>query len=175
MLSATELVRPPVFTHQAFSYNLQSWFLASQKGIRTYPSGYIPEEQAVFLNSRSYRNKGDGLFFHNSRNLAVVGGVFADNRQQIDFDRAEEIVFRNAAVIGVTPEYRSLLQGQTAPSICASYNSVVGIGLHTFSRSTDDNGATIENVTISGLVDTGCGQAVAVNFDDEVSCRKCLV
>lgn len=55
--------------------------------MRTYPNGYIPDEQAVFLNSRFYRNRNDGIFFHNSRNLAVVGGVFADNREQLDFDR----------------------------------------------------------------------------------------
>jgi hypothetical protein len=146
--------------------------LALQKGLRTYPSGFIPDKQAVFLNSKSYRNRGDGLFFHNSRNLAVVGGIFADNREQLDFDRAEEIEFRDATVIGVSDEYRSLLQSQAVSSICASYDSVVGIQLHTFSRSTKDNGATIENITLSGFVNTGCSQAVAVDFDDEVSFTK---
>lgn len=143
------------------------------KGIRTYPNGYVPDEQAVFLNSRSYRNRGDGLFFHNSRNLAVVGGVFADNREQLDFDRAEEIEFRDAAVIGVSPEYRSLIQTQDVSSICGFYTSVVGIQLHTFTRSTnDDYGATVDNVTISGFTNTGCEKEAAFDFDDEVSKEK---
>ena len=129
--------------------------------------------QAKFLNSRSYRNRGDGLFFHNSRNLAVLGGVFADNREQLDFDRAEEIELRDAAVIGVSPEYRSLLQTQDVSSICGLYTSVVGIQLHTFTRSAnDDFGATIDNVTISGFTDTGCAKEVAFDFDDEVSTEE---
>jgi hypothetical protein len=138
------------------------------KGLRTYPHGYMPSEQGVFYESRLYRNRGDGLFFHNSRNLAVVGGVFADNREQLDFDQAEGIDFRDALVIGVTPEYRSLIQSQSVSSICGMYSSVTGIQLHSFSRNTKDNGAAIKNITISGFMDTGCDNAAAFKFDDKV-------
>lgn len=123
--------------------------------------------------SRLNLDVGDGVFFHLSHNLALIGGVYADNRQQVDFDRAEDIEFRDASVIGVSQEYRALLENQDVDSICGVYHSVRGIDMHTFVRDNNKNGAVIKNVTFSGfsgLVGTssGCEEAVVMHFDDEV-------
>lgn len=141
-----------------------------QKGIRTYPQGFEPPGEAMFVGCRSYRNEEDGVFFHNSKDLSVIGGVYADNREQLDFDRAEYITLRDAEVIGVSPEFRKLLQTQNVGRVCR-YDKVVGVQLHTFTRHSRGIGASLQNVRFSGFVDTGCDKAFAIDFDDEVRLR----
>ena len=142
-----------------------------QKGIRTYPHGFDPVEGASFVGCKSYRNEKDGVFFRNSRNLTVIGGIFADNREQIEFDRAEYITLCDATVIGVSPEFRELMQAQGVDAPCTN-GKVVGVQLHAFTRDSRGNGATLKNVSFSGFAGTGCDQAYAIDFDDEV--RDCL-
>jgi len=135
-----------------------------QVGIRTYPHGFDPTEEASFVGCKSYRNENDGVFFHNSRNLTVIGGIYADNRDQLDFDRAEYITLRDATVIGVSLEFRELMQTQNVDPSC-KYGKVVGVQLHTFTLDSWANGASIQNVSFPGFVDTGCDEAFAINFD----------
>lgn len=131
----------------------------------------------MFLNSRVYRNEEDGVFFHNSKNLSVIGGIYADNREQVDFDRAEYVTIRDATVVGVSPEFRELMRVQDVDKVCER-DKVVGVQLHTFTRRLSEMGASIENVTFTGFVDTGCEKAFAIDFDDEVrsshAVRRCL-
>lgn len=140
-----------------------------QKGFRTYPSGYEPPTGASFVGLKAYRNYGDGVFFHNSKNLTVAGGVFADNREQLDFDRAEFITLRDARVIGISPQYESLLDRQDVDSPCNGAR-VIGVQLHTFTRDHEAVGAILENVQFSGFVGNGCPKSVGIDFDDEVIC-----
>jgi len=70
-------------------------------------------------------------------------------------------------VIGVSLEFRELMQTQNVDPSC-KYGKVVGVQLHTFTQDSWGNGASIQNVSFSGFVDTGCDEAFAVNFDDEV-------
>jgi hypothetical protein len=56
------------------------------EGFKLYPNGYFPEIRAAFEDVISFRNHGDGLLLHNSKNLGVDGSVFADNRRAIDID-----------------------------------------------------------------------------------------
>ena len=46
-----------------------------EHGMKTYPGvGLEPEgDPAVFRNSKSVRNRGSGVFIHNSRNIAIEG------------------------------------------------------------------------------------------------------
>jgi len=48
----------------------------------------------------------------------VKGGIFADNRIQIDVDRSPSCSIRNAAIIGYSPEYRALAQRAHLPKHC---------------------------------------------------------
>lgn len=138
-------------------------------GLRTYPDGFIPEEKAEFLNTRSYRNLGDGVFFHNSRNLALIGGVYADNRIQVDFDRADNVSLHGGQIVGVSPEYRSLQESQNVRGLCPnSQRSLIGVELHSFVRHTVYLGATIVGTRFSGFENTGCGHEVVFDFDDDI-------
>lgn len=49
----------------------------SEHGVKTYPgSGLEPDgDPAVFQNIKSFRNKGSGVFLHNSRNIAIEGWI----------------------------------------------------------------------------------------------------
>lgn len=147
--------------------------LCIQKGIRTYPDGFDPSAEATFSNCKSFRNEEDGLFFHNSKNLTVVGGIYADNREQLDFDRAEYITLRDASVIGISPEFRQLIETQDVDPPCEN-GKVVGVQLHTFTRRSSGVGASLQNVSFSGFIDTGCDEAIAIDFDDEVRRRMWL-
>jgi len=152
-------------------------------GIRTYPNGWVPDEQAIFFNSRSYRNYQAGVFIHNSRDMAVLGGVFADNRRSIDFDRAEKMELRNVDIIGYSDEYKKIVQTEqfkdTTGKRCPPHVKLVGIDMHTFTRKDHtapwiDFGAQISNVSLSGFVDTGCENgkgAYALNFEEQVESK----
>lgn len=126
-----------------------------------------PPKEATFIGCKSYRNEEDGVFFHNSKNLTVVGGIYADNREQLDFDRAEYITLRDATVVGVSPEFRRLMEAQDVDPPC-EYGKVVGVQLHTFTRDSRGNGAYLQNVSFTGFVDVGCEDAFPIDFDDEV-------
>ena len=91
-------------------------------GVKTYPGrGYSPEgTPAVFENTRSFRNKGSGVFIHNSRNINVDGGIFADNRVQIDVDRSPTCSVLNAEIVGYSPEYKALVDSGYLPYHCVS-------------------------------------------------------
>lgn len=138
-----------------------------------YPSGFFPEEQAIFHNSRFYRNR-DGIFVHKCRNLALVGGVYGDSRVQIDVDRADDIEIRDMTVIGTSGEYQSIVETQDAPSICDLYGhlsrgrSNIGVQLHTFVNEVEGSGAVIRNVTFIGFGNSDCDNVAAISFDDEV-------
>lgn len=69
-------------------------------GIRTYPHGYVPDNVAVFEDSRSYRNDDSGMFIHNSRNITLSGFHFADNEQGVDLDRIDLFEMHDSVIIG---------------------------------------------------------------------------
>lgn len=98
-----------------------------EHGFKTYPgNGYEPDgSPAVFKNLKSYRNRNSGVFIHNSRNIAIAGGVFADNRIGIDVDRSPTCSVTNATIIGLSPEYRSLSTQASLPKHCVSQPSVL--------------------------------------------------
>jgi hypothetical protein len=134
-------------------------------GLRTYPIGYLPSRQAIFDNTRSYKNRQDGIFFHNSENLSVTGGVLADNRIQADFDRADNIIIDGTAVIGVTTRYQEIVDTQIGTPF--HDDIVVGIELHGFVRDPSLPGATIRNVRFSGFSGSQSNHTALIQFDDE--------
>ena len=112
----------------------------------------MPPQEAVFYNTRSFRNDQDGIFVHNSRNLAFEGSLLADNRVQFDFDQGgENIRLQTASLIGVSDQYKYVLA--TQPEVSA-HSSTIGIELHGFTLDTANDGASIRNVEFSGFDDT---------------------
>lgn len=93
-----------------------------EHGVKTYPGvGLEPEgEPAVFKNTKSYRNRQSGVFIHNSRNINIESGIFADNLIGIDIDRSPTCSISDAAIVGYSPEYRALAEKINAHTLCVS-------------------------------------------------------
>ena len=69
-------------------------------GFKLYPNGFFPDKRAVFEDMLSYRNTGDGVLFHNSKKLGIDGGVFANNRRQIEVDKqSDDMTVTNVLLI----------------------------------------------------------------------------
>jgi len=139
-------------------------------GFKLYPNGYFPEDRAFFEDVRSYRNAGDGVLLHNSKNLGILGGVFADNRRQIEIDKqADDVTVTNAAVIGFSPLYQIEVEAANRKSHCPAYRPLVGIQLHSFLRYRDSKGYTLTNVTFEHFGEaTGCVGSVSIEMDEQV-------
>lgn len=135
-------------------------------GVRTYPDGYMPSQEAIFYNTLSYKNKWDGFFFHNTRDVAVDGGVVADNNIQIDIDRADNVRVVGTSVMGVSPQYKATTDSQNDAPVHA--DSIIGIELHGFTTSMERSGATISGVTFSGFNNTGSSKSALIAVDDEL-------
>lgn len=134
-------------------------------GMRTYPHGFLPSTEAVFLNNLSYRNVGEGIFLHNSKNIAIQGGTFADNRAQIDLDRADKIRVQGTSIIGVSESFKAAAASQT--NMRTHSEEVIGIELHGFSQF-DEGGARVSDVTFSGFEDAGSESVALIDVDGEI-------
>ena len=145
----------------------------NEHGLKTYPgAGYAPAgKQAVFANMASYRNRGDGVFFHNSRNLAVVGGFMSDNRIQVDFDRVTTTRVSDATITGYSPLYKSVVgtEGNNwYHRHCPSSDALVGVQLHTYWNGEGDaRGFVVENTSFEHLGQgSTCDGSHAINVDN---------
>lgn len=81
---------------------------------------------------KSYRNRGGGIFLHNSGRLSIQGGVFADNRVGIDIDRAHSVRIVGSHLVGVTPSFAELVSSSGKTGHCPSMSPVIGVQLHSF-------------------------------------------
>ena len=142
-------------------------------GLRTYSPGYRPTFRATFQGTRSYKNQGSGLFFHNSWNLLVSGGTFADNRRQIQIHRADDVRVEDVDIIGQTQSYVDARKRAGTWGLCSSADSsLFGMSIHSFRFSqSQPRGPTLKNVRFFNISDalTGCGNTSAIEMhDDEV-------
>jgi len=139
-------------------------------GFKLYPNGHFPKTVAVFRNTKAFRNKGDGVLFHNSKSLAIEGGIYADNRQQIEIDKqADDIRISNAIVEGYSDLYRLEVLAQKTASHCPAYRPLVGIQLHSFLRYRDSRGYLLENVEFKNFgAWLGCANSTAMDVDPEI-------
>ena len=143
-----------------------------QKGLSTYEHGYRPKVRARFENTWAYKNKIDGIFFHNSWNLGVYGGLVADNRNQIRIHRADNVDVEDVTVIGHTDLHQKAIERQGRSGLCPStYSSIYGITIHSFlfNDRTNDRGPKLKNIAFSNISDTsGCSgtAAIAVHHDE---------
>jgi hypothetical protein len=107
----------------------------------------------------------DGVFFHNSRNLAFEGGIVANNEIQIDLDRAENIRVSGTTLIGVSDEFKAIIASQGASG---HTDYVYGLELHGFTTNMDRSGATVRDVSFSGFSDTGSSRSALITIDNSV-------
>jgi hypothetical protein len=128
----------------------------------------VPDEEAVFLGLKSYRNSLSGIFFHLSHNLAVDGALVADNNNGFTLDESDDLEIRNSVIIGQS----SLFQSQGLKSFCDKCGRV-GIQLQPLTQK-GKNGAIMKNLTFSGFANTSCSDSTAFNLDarPDVSSQK---
>ena len=140
-------------------------------GFKLYPNGYFPEEEAAFKDFRSYLNKGDGVLLHNSANLAVEGGYFADNRQGVEVDKqADAVRVSNAHFVGYSQLFMDIATASVTQTHCPANRPLVGVQIHSFLRYRDSRGYLIEGNTFEmfGEQLTGCEGSSAMNVDPQV-------
>lgn len=101
-------------------------------------------------NTRSYKNGEAGLFFHNSQDIKVDGGVLADNSIQCDFDRADNVVIAGTSVIGTTARYAEIVSSQPGK---LAQSEIIGLELHSFATDMANRGTTIRGVKFSKFPD----------------------
>jgi len=124
----------------------------------TYPTGWQPPTQAIFDNTRSYKNTKAGVFFHNSQDLKLQDGALADNSVQADFDKADNVEIFGTEVTGTTTRYGAIVSTQNL-----EHDNIIGLQLHGYAMSMSNQGATIRKVRFSGFPDGSL-----IDVDDNV-------
>jgi hypothetical protein len=133
-------------------------------GIRTYPHGYLPSIEATFHDNLSFRNRGDGFFLRNSNNIAVTGGVLADNAIQIDIDRTGAIRVEGTSMIGLSDSFRRSIGSKTG--VLSHSETLIGIQLHGKSFF-DQGGAQVRSVSFSSFESSASKYVALFDVDDE--------
>ncbi|KAL7551020.1 hypothetical protein ACHAWF_014219 [Thalassiosira exigua] len=135
------------------------------KGLHTYPqTGYRPTEPAIFKNHKSYRNRGDGVFFHAGGKVGLDGAWLADNRIAVNVDEDHSDFVLNSKIVGVTGPYKRIIEsyGNAAYSYpwranCRDDAPVSGIGVDSFYQGgTKAVGFRAEGVTFAGFGPSSC-------------------
>ena len=131
-----------------------------QRGVTTYPTGFLPDKVSIIQGLRVYLNAGTGLFLHRTKRINISQSIFADNDgPSIDIDRADAIRISNTSIIGVT-----------GSSPCdADIDLVIGVELHTWKDDPYESGVTIEDVSFSGFVAAQhCKYSFPLSIDETV-------
>jgi hypothetical protein len=170
MLRGTEVDKYPNLdpkTASLIAFNDNVAHSNAGKGFQTYPTGYIPDGVQEMNGLKSYRNEGQGIFVHLSKNIKFNNVLVADNRNiGIDIDRAEGITVKNSRIIGQSRSYTEFIDTQDASDTCAMDRSY-GIDLHTWKHMPKNDKVTIEDVTFFGY--NKCLKAYPFHVDDDVS------
>ena len=86
------------------------------------------------INAKVYRNQNNGIFGYYSRNFAIKGGFFADNRYHIYIARCLGVSeISDAVIYSETQHQRNLVASQGALTLrCDNGNPIQGIRIATF-------------------------------------------
>ena len=109
----------------------------------------LPPTVSVLTNIRSFKNRQDGLFVRSTDNLLLDGGIFADNRNQVNLEISQNIVVDGTTMIGRTNTFNEIVQAQGTNVVHDEIS--VGVELHVRSLDLLETGATIRNVQFSGF------------------------
>ena len=140
-----------------------------EHGVKTYPgTGYDPVEEQTFYKTKSYRNAGNGVFIHNSENIKIQGGLFADNRIQVDIDRSPTCTIDGALIVGYSPEFRNIRETTYSRGHCPSDWPIRGVEIHTYwTGGNKYTGTDISNTSFENFGNTGCADSSAIRVDEE--------
>mmetsp|Transcript_33357 Transcript_33357/g.49078 ORF Transcript_33357/g.49078 Transcript_33357/m.49078 type:complete len:1022 (-) Transcript_33357:371-3436(-) len=120
-------------------------------GFTTYHPGYTAPKGTVWTNTKSYKNKGNGLFFHGTQNIRVHGGLLADNNGAARNFGHAWAEYDGVTVIGRSAHVDQLVsQGRMAYQGCSRLG-----GLSIQPNQGQWKGATIKNCIFEGF-DKGC-------------------
>jgi len=161
-------VNPSEFTFGSFVGNIIHSYKGD--GFKLYPNGYFPKEHANFTDMISFRNAGDGVLLHNSAKLHIKGGIFADNRVQVEIDKqADDVWVTDATVIGYSYHFRKEVEASNTKSHCPASRPNVGIQLHSYLRYRNSQGYWLKNITFEQFGEdlTGCIGSVGIDLDPE--------
>jgi len=161
-------VNPSEFIFGSFDGNIIHSYKGD--GFKLYPNGYFPHEHAPFENMLSFRNGGDGVLLHNSAKLWIKGGIYADNRVQVEVDKqADDVWVTDGIMIGYSESFRLLVEATNTKSHCPASRPNVGLQLHSYLRFRDSHGYVIKNITFDQFGEdiTGCEGSVGIDLDPE--------
>jgi len=139
--------------------------VAHSNSLHGVKSQFKPLAVNTWTNTKVYRNLGMGIFFHQSRNIVLDGGIIADNRVGIDIWTADGITVSNMQVIGHSEGFRNI--AEAVPSTVmhcstAAASPVYGVRIHPNSWSEFGDATKINNVIFSDFVaTTGCNPSSA--------------
>ena len=110
------------------------------------------------------------MLFHNSKKLGIEGGVFANNRRQIEVDKqSDDVNITNALIIGFSRLNQLKVEAGNRKSHCPASRPLVGVQLHSFFRCRDSKGYKLKNVTFEDLgTKTGCVGSTAIEMDEQL-------
>lgn len=141
----------------------------TNKGFKTYPSGYLPDRIQTISGLKSYRNDGSGVFLHITRNVNIDKALVADNRNiGIDIDRSDSITLTDSEIDGETESFSNLIATQNVRPSCL-VDSIYGIELHTWKNDPSDAGVTIKDILFYGFNDSHCPNSIPFHYDNNVS------
>uniref|UniRef100_A0A6U2C5P0 CEMIP beta-helix domain-containing protein n=1 Tax=Pseudictyota dubia TaxID=2749911 RepID=A0A6U2C5P0_9STRA len=132
-------------------------------GMSSYPNVYRPTEEAK-SNLRVYRNRDCGILFHVNGNMAMEGGVAADNgSKQVWNQLADDIRLDGTRIVGNRPEFTAAMERAGRSPACET-GHMQGV---TFSPERQFGnsaaGMTLKDVQFSHF---DCGQStVAIEAD----------
>lgn len=162
-------INPSEFDFGGFKDNVMHSY--DGDGFKLYPNGYFPETHAAFQDTRSFRNAGDGVLLHNSAKLYIQGGVYADNRVQIEIDKqSDDVWVSDAKVVGYSDLFMLEVEASNTKSHCPARRANVGIQLHSYLRYRNSLGYNLTNIEFSGFGEslTGCINSTAIEMDPQV-------
>eukprot|EP00957_Ditylum_brightwellii_P004077 309478-Ditylum_brightwellii.AAC.1 len=93
-------------------------------------------QSSTITNFQSHRNY-EGFHCYICRHFMIEGGVFADNRKQLYFDRSDDFQVSGSAVRGFTASYKNLLDKRIlngdsdTKKLCDSSTNIVGMKIPT--------------------------------------------
>jgi hypothetical protein len=141
----------------------------NQRALRTYPSGYIPDQEAAFVGVKAYLNRNTGMFLHNSYNIRVTDSLFADNLISMDIDQADSIKVHRTKFIGQSDSYRKVLMSRGLPNGCNDKNArSIGLQLHTSRDDREKEGSEFRALSFAEYSANSCEHSVPVHVDDTV-------
>lgn len=132
VLDRAQGVRPVALSLTLFRGNVAH--SSKTDGITYYSPGWRPTDgEQVIEDTKCYRNLISGMFVHANVNIAIVGGVLADNMKGIWYFQNENIRLENLDVIGYSSEYKAVLGATGSDYFCMSTPSsgqLAGIQIH---------------------------------------------